>query len=114
MYGLKTDEELAGPSGQGLRDCDMLGMISKDDPPVFVSVTRDAGPDRESRRLPASPEALKAIYDRCRELGTTVVADIPGCDIMPPTDGPATQARVAEVSEKRGFQAVNCQGPARL
>ena len=92
FYGLKTDEELAGPIGQKLRaDCDMLGLISRDDPPVFVSVTRDAGPVANRGDYLHHPKHSQAIYDRCRELGVTVVADIPGLNIKPPAEGPAKQ-----------------------
>lgn len=92
MYGLKTDEELAGPIGQKLRaDCDMLGLISRDDPPVFVSVTRDAGPVANRGDYLHHPKHSQAIYDRCRELGVTVVAQIPGLDIKPPAEGPTKQ-----------------------
>ncbi len=37
FYGLKTIADLSGPAGTKIRaDVDMLGLITKDDPPVFL------------------------------------------------------------------------------
>ncbi|MDZ4850811.1 MAG: alpha/beta hydrolase [Pirellulaceae bacterium] len=91
-YGLKTDEELKGPIGQKLRaDCDMLGLISNDDPPVFLTVTRDAGPIMNRGDYLHHPKHAQAIYDQCKKLGVGVTADIPGLDIKPPADGPTKE-----------------------
>ncbi len=90
FYGLKTDEELRGPVGQKLRaDCDMRGLISKDDPPVFVSSSREGGEIADRGHLLHHPKHGQAIYDRCREIGVGVVAQIPALDIKPGKDDPA-------------------------
>ncbi len=92
IYGLKSDAELTGPLGQKIRaDCDMRGLISKDDPPVFLTVARDAGPITDRGEFLHHPKHSQAIYDRCREIGVTVVADIPGLGLKPPAGGPATE-----------------------
>lgn len=92
FYGLKTDEELNGATGQKFRaDCDMFGLISKDDPPVFLSVTREAGTIKNRGDFLHHPKHSQAIYDRCKETGITVVADIPGLNIKPPDDGPTKE-----------------------
>lgn len=36
------------------------------------------------------PMHAQAIYDRCREIGVPVIADLPGLKIKPPANGPAT------------------------
>jgi hypothetical protein len=89
MYGLKTMDELTGPIGQKVRaDCDMLGMISKDDPPVFLSVTREAGPITDRGAYLHHPLHSKLLYDRCQERSVTAIGEIPGLKITPPSDGP--------------------------
>jgi acetyl esterase/lipase len=90
FYGLKTEEQLLSPAGRKIRaDCDMLGLLTKDDAPVFLATTRDAGPMQDRGDFLHHPLHAKAIYDRCRELGVTVVADLPGLGIKPPAEGPA-------------------------
>ena len=92
FYGLKTEAELNSPAGKRIRaDCDMFGLITRDDPPVFLSVPRDAGPITDRGEFLHHPKHSRAIYDRCREIGVTVVAEIPGFDLHPPSDGPRNQ-----------------------
>ncbi|MSU25164.1 MAG: alpha/beta hydrolase [Opitutus sp.] len=88
-YGLKTDEELRGPVGRKIRaDCDMHGLISRDDPPVFLDTGFPGGDITSRGHLLHHPLHAKAIYDRCRELGVGVVAQIPALKIMPGKDDP--------------------------
>jgi acetyl esterase/lipase len=89
FYGLKTDAELRGPVGQKIRaDCDMRGLISRDDPPVFLNSGMPGGDLTSRGHLLHHPLHAKAIYDRCRETGVGVVAQIPGLDIKPGTGDP--------------------------
>ena len=89
FYGLKTDEELRGPVGQKLRaDCDMRGLISRDDAPVFLNSGMPGGEITSRGHLLHHPLHAKAIYDRCRERGVGVVAQIPGVSIEPGQDDP--------------------------
>jgi acetyl esterase/lipase len=93
LYGFKSNEELLGAAGRKVRaDCDMLGLISKDDPPVFISA---ALPDLalvNTGQFLHHPKHSQLLYDRCRELGVPVVASIPALGITPPKDGPASLA----------------------
>jgi acetyl esterase/lipase len=92
FYGFTTDAELRSPAGEKIRaDCDMHGLITRDDPPVFLSTTHDGGPIRDRGAFLHHPKHAQAIYDRCRELGVTAVADLPGLALRPPADGPATE-----------------------
>lgn len=68
-YGLKTLEEVLGPVGQKIRaDCDMLAMISKDDPPMYLSTEafhpENAPPDEQIGHHPYSSIAVKEQCDR--------------------------------------------------
>ncbi|MSU49851.1 MAG: alpha/beta hydrolase [Opitutus sp.] len=89
FYGLKTEEELRGPVGRKFRaDCDMRGLISRDDPPVFLNSGMPGGEITSRGHLLHHPKHAQAIYDRCREIGVGVVAQIPGLDIKPGKDDP--------------------------
>lgn len=89
FYGLKTLHELKSPAGQKLRaDCDMLGLITKDDVPIFLACRQSGGEITSRGVYLHHPKHSQLIYDRCRELGIPAVADLPGLDIKPPADGP--------------------------
>ena len=91
LYGLSTPEELASPAGKKiLADCDMLALASKDDPPVFISSTLPDLSLNNSNQFLHHPKHGQALYDRCREVGVTVVASIPAVGIAPPATGPKT------------------------
>ena len=89
FYGFKTEEELLGPAGQKVRaDCDMRGLISKDDPPVFLNSGMPGGDITSRGHLLHHPKHALAIRDRCRELGVGVVAQIPALNIQPQPGDP--------------------------
>lgn len=89
FYGLKTDEELAGPEGKRLRaDCDMLGLISKDDTPVFLHSPMPGGDVTNRGHLLHHPKHAEAVVKRCKEVRVPVVADLPGLEITPKKEGP--------------------------
>lgn len=91
FYGFKTDEELNSEAGKKIRaDCDMINLISMDDPPVYLNTTKQpAGEVKDRGQLLHHPKHAQAIYDRCRKVGVTAVADIPALDIKPGKDEPA-------------------------
>ena len=72
--GLKSDEELRGPVGQKIRaDCDMRGLISRDDPPVLLNsgqpggeITSRAGRQPSLAVAPANTSTQRA--DNCTRL----------------------------------------------
>ncbi len=91
LYGFATAEELRGPAGQKVRaDCDLLGLISRDDPPVFLETGSRGLALTTVNQFLHHPKHAKALYERCRELGVPVVASIPDFGIAPPAGGPAT------------------------
>lgn len=84
FYGLKSLDELNGPIGQKWRaDCDMHGLISSDDPPVFLSTTHPGGDIRDRGHLLHHPLHAKAVLDKCRECGVPAEASLPGLGIQP-------------------------------
>lgn len=89
FYGLKTEEELNGPAGQKIRhDCDMRGLVSKDDPPVFLSSPQHGGDVTDRGNYLHHPKHAEAVKVRCEEVGVECVAQIPGLNIKPPADKP--------------------------
>ena len=77
FYGFKTREELHGPEGSRVRaDVDMLGLITKDDPPVYL-VSSSRFDVLDSRRaVNHTARHATAIAERCRKVGVPVVQRI--------------------------------------
>jgi acetyl esterase/lipase len=89
FYGLQTEQELLGPIGQRLRtDCDMVGMITRDDPPVFLSTNQPGGEVKDRGHLLHHPRHAQAIQQRCAAVGIEAIASLPGLDIHPPAGKP--------------------------
>jgi len=89
-YGLATVEEQNSAEGQKIRaDCDMLGLVTKDDPPVFINSTLPTLALENTNHFLHHPKHSYLVYQRLRELGVPVVATIPAMKIAPPKDGPA-------------------------
>jgi acetyl esterase/lipase len=90
LYGFANAEELLRPAGKEIRaDCDMLALISKDDPPVFLSCSLPDLALTNSSQFLHHPKHVQALYDRCREIGVPVIATAPALNLTPPPDGPA-------------------------
>ncbi len=66
----------------------MCGLISKDDPPVFLACSRSGDPINDKGAYLHHPKHSQIVYDRCKEVGTTAVADLPGLNIRPASDEP--------------------------
>lgn len=91
FYGLKSLDELTQPAGQRWRtDCDMHGLISKGDAPVYVVTTREAGEVTDRGHLLHHPKHAEAIKKRCDEIGILAIGNIPALGIKPAADQPAT------------------------
>lgn len=91
FYGFKTMEDLQTDAAKKIRaDCDMRGLISKDDPPVFLATTQPGGEINSRGHLLHHPKHSLAIKERCDELGVKAVASLPGLSIKPANGDPAT------------------------
>ncbi len=109
FYGLKTDAELRGPLGQKIRaDCDMRGLISKEDPPVFLHTAQKGGDITDRGHLLHHPKHALAIYDRCRQVGVPVVANLPALGLRPGPEEPPDLAAFLF----RHLQVTGTQGDA--
>jgi pimeloyl-ACP methyl ester carboxylesterase len=91
FYGLKSLDELTQPIGQRWRtDCDMHGLISAGDAPVFVSSPLPGGDVTDRGHLLHHPRHAEAIKKRCDEIGILAIGNIPALNIKPAADQPAT------------------------
>ncbi|MCX6951527.1 MAG: alpha/beta hydrolase [Verrucomicrobia bacterium] len=91
LYGLKTEADVLGAAGRKVRaDCDLRGLISKDDVPVFLSSSLPGLELENTNQFLHHPKHSQLLYDRCREVGVPVVASIPALGIRPPPGGPAS------------------------
>jgi hypothetical protein len=91
FYGLKSLEEFRSPIGQKIcADCDMCGLISKDDPPVFLNSDRPGTVITDRGAFLHHPKHAKAVYDKCHEIGVPVEAVIPAFNLKPAPDEPQT------------------------
>jgi len=91
LFGFATDEALRSPAGQAVRaECDLLSLISKDDPPVFLDANGRSLALTSTNNLLHHPLHARRLYELCRERGVKVVAIIPAYEIRPADGDPAT------------------------
>ena len=106
FYGLKSDDEMNSPAGQKIRhDCDMRGLVSKDDPPVFLSSSQHGGEVTDRGNYLHHPKHAEAVKKRCEEIGVECLAQIPALDIRP------TQGRPQDLREFL-FQHLGVNSPS--
>ena len=91
FYGLATFDEAETEKGKQIRaDVDMRGLITKDDPPVFLFCHREGGPPKNRGHYVHHPKHSIAIKERCDEAGVEVEMYLPKMGSPPP--GNANQA----------------------
>lgn len=77
FYGLNTLEDLETEKGKQLRaDVDMLGLISSDDPPVFLAAGENHDALANKGDTNHSPKHSEAVKKRCDEAGVKAVLKI--------------------------------------
>ena len=93
LYGFKSEAEARTPAGMRIMDdCDMCALISKDDPPVFLSTGLKGGPVADRGAYLHHPKHAERVRQSCIAAGVPVVADLPGLDIKPEAGQPSTLA----------------------
>ncbi len=74
FYGLKNHEELDSPKGSKIRaDVDMLGLLTKDDPPVFLHSSQPNTKPVDHGHYVHHPKHAIAIKEKCDQLGIETV-----------------------------------------
>jgi acetyl esterase/lipase len=77
FYGLSTLDDVRGPRGKELRaDVDMLGLISADDPPVWLGASDRHDTLENKGDTNHSPKHSEAVKKRCDEIGVQCVLKI--------------------------------------
>lgn len=95
LWGFATIEDLHTAAGQKVRaDCDIIALITRDDPPVFLVAHR---PDALTSvgEFVHHPRLTQRLYERCQEVGVPGVADIPALGLRPSPGEPATWCEFA-------------------
>lgn len=90
LWGVATEDDLRGPAGRRIRaDCDVISLIKKNSPPVFLVAHRPNELTTSGEFL-HHPKLSQLLYERCRAVGAPVIADIPALQIRPGAGEPAT------------------------
>jgi len=87
LYHFKAQADLETPEGKKvLADCDMLGLLSKDDAPVYVSNNGPVADPKNRNEYVHHPRHALAVKKRCDEVGVE-------CVVAAPRDGAAAGPR---------------------
>jgi acetyl esterase/lipase len=79
FYGLDTIGQVRGPEGKKIRaDVDMLGLITKDDPPVFLISSSDRDKLASLGDINHTSLHARAVKKRCDEVGVEAVLRVTG------------------------------------
>lgn len=74
FYGFKSESDFVSDRGRAiLADVDMLGLISKDDPPVFMFSAQPDGEPANRNHYVHHPNHARAVKQRCDEVGVPAV-----------------------------------------
>jgi len=85
FYGLKNNEDLDSPKGSRIRaDVDMLGLLTKDDPPVFLHSSKPNTTPTDHGHYVHHPKHAIAVKEKCDRLGIETALILKEA---PPPDG---------------------------
>ena len=74
FYHLKTLDELKAPANKAiLRECDMLGWITRDDAPLFISNPQADGPVKDRGHYLHHPAHAREVEKECKAAGVPCV-----------------------------------------
>lgn len=75
FYHFKSDADYDTEQGKRIRaDCNMLGLLTADDPPIYLSCSQPDGDPTNRGHLLHHPRHVQVIERRCKELGIPVTA----------------------------------------
>ncbi len=90
-FGFATREALHAPESAAVRaEGDFVGLITPDDPPVFIDVPGRGLKLETLGQLLHHPRHALLLHVRCRDLGVADVANIPAYAVAPNAQDPAT------------------------
>jgi acetyl esterase/lipase len=75
FYHFKSEADYDTEKGKRIRaDCNMLGLLTADDPPLYLSCSLPEGEPTSRGHLLHHPRHAKEVERRCKELGIPVTA----------------------------------------
>jgi len=90
FYHFKVKADLETPEGKRvLADCDMLALLTKDDPPVYVFNNQPDGPPRDRGHMLHHPNHAREVKKRCDEAGVE-------CVMAAPAGGPGRPEKILD------------------
>jgi len=94
FYGLESMDEIDTDKGKSIRaDVDMRGLITKDDPPVFLFCSQANKVPKTRGQINHHPKHSIAIKERCDEIGVDAVMYLSKAGSPPP--GGANKVQLA-------------------
>ena len=74
FYHFKSDADYDTDQGKKIRaDCNLLGLLTADDPPIYLSCSLPDGEPTSRGHLLHHPRHTQVIEQRCKELGIPVI-----------------------------------------
>lgn len=97
FYGFKSEDEIkTEDADRVMKDCSMIGLISKDDPPVAVACTFASGEFKDRGHYVHHPKHSTAIGERCKENGVECLVLVTGAANGGDNDRANQQQRVVQ------------------
>ena len=95
FYGFTSEDEAKTPEGDKImKDCSMISLITKDDPPVACACAQPNTEPRDRSHYVHHPKHAIAIADRCKTAGIECLLILQ--DDQAPADRNSQQKRVVE------------------
>lgn len=90
FYGFKTEADAETPAGLAIRaDCDMVGLITQDDPPVYLISKAGNKPITDKNGLYHHPKHAELVLEKCKAGGVRAYAEIPALNVRPGAGEPS-------------------------
>jgi len=101
FYHIKSKSELKSSKIRKIRaDVDMHGLITKDDPPVYLCSKMEGGEPKGEGHIKHHPKHASSIKKRCDEVGVEAHAEIPAFNIKPKVKGPMLRFLITKLKKQ--------------
>lgn len=111
LYHFKSETDYDTEEGKRIRaDCNMLGLLTADDPPIYLACSQPDGEPTNRGHLLHHPRHAQVIERRCKELGIPVTAVYAG----DPKQPAKTEGAVAFLLHHVGLPVAGREGEATV
>ncbi|MBI1375724.1 MAG: alpha/beta hydrolase fold domain-containing protein [Phycisphaera sp.] len=87
FYHFDTADQMKTDAGKKvLAECDMLGMITPDDPPVYLYCTLADAPPRNTNQFYHHPEHERIVAEHCKKAGVEACLNLTRAGVTPPNN----------------------------